>query len=192
MELEQLKQSWDRLSEQLERKEILRKQELQMIAENRVKSYWSRIRMNQYLGWGVLICAIGILFVQNIQNDPFGWIVIGSVVVMDIFLFSPMWRIIKRLANFDANIVEQEQMILKFEKLFIRNNIVEACFLASIFAYVIIDAIIRHSAPSSEWWLWMILTIIASLILGGWRYMQEKEHITEIKQRIMALKQFEE
>ena len=43
MELEQLKQSWDRLSEQLERNEILRKQELQMVAENRVKSYWSRI-----------------------------------------------------------------------------------------------------------------------------------------------------
>ena len=192
MELEQLKQSWDRLSEQLERNEILRKQELQMVAENRVKSYWSRIRINQYLGWIVLICAIGILFVQNIQDDPFGWIVIGSVVVMDIFLFSPMWRIIKRLANFDANIVEQEQMILKFEKLFVRNNIVEACFLAFIFAYVIIDAIIRHSAPSSEWWLWMILTIIASLILGCWRYMQEKEHIAEIKQRIMALKQFEE
>ena len=191
MELEQLKQSWDRLSEQLERNEILRKQELQMVAENRVKSYWSRIRMNQYLGWIVLICTIGILFVQNIQNDPFGWIVIGSVVVMDIFLFSPMWRIIKRLANFDANIVEQEQMILKFEKLFVRNNIVEACFLAFIFAYVIIDAIIRHSAPSSEWWLWMILTIIASVILGGWRYLQEKEHIAEIKQRIMALKQFE-
>ena len=192
MELEQLKQSWDRLSEQLERNEILRKQELQMVAENRVKSYWSRIRMNQYLGWIVLICAIGILFVQNIQNDPFGWIVIGSVVVMDIFLFSPMWRIIKRLANFDANIVEQEQMILKFERLFVRNNIVEACYLAFIFAYVIIDAIIRHSAPSSEWWLWMILTIIASVILGGWRYLQEKEHIAEIKQRIMALKQFEE
>ena len=182
MELEQLKQSWDRLSEQLERNEILRKQELQMVAENRVKSYWSRIRMNQYLGWIVLICAIGILFVQNIQDDPFGWIVIGSVVVMDIFLFSPMWRIIKRLANFDANIVEQEQMILKFERLFVRNNIVEACFLAFIFAYVIIDAIIRHSAPSSEWWLWMILTIIASLIIGCWRYMQEKEHIAEIKQ----------
>jgi magnesium-transporting ATPase (P-type) len=192
MELEQLKQPWDRLSEQLERNEILRKQELQMVAENRVKSYWSRIRINQYLGWIVLICAIGILFVQNIQNDPFGWIVIGSVVVMDIFLFSPMWRIIKRLANFDANIVEQEQMILKFERLFVRNNIVEACFLAFIFAYVIIDAIIRHSAPSSEWWLWMILTIIASVILGGWRYLQEKEHIAEIKQRIMALKQFEE
>lgn len=191
MELEQLKQSWDRLSVQLERNEILRKQELQMVAENRVKSYWSRIRMNQYLGWIVLICAIGILFVQNIQNDPFGWIIIGSVVIMDIFLFSPMWRIIKRLAKFDANIVEQEQMILKFEKLFVRNNIVEACFLAFIFAYVIIDAIIRHSAPSSEWWLWMILTIIASVILGGWRYLQEKEHIAEIKQRIMALKQFE-
>lgn len=192
MELEQLKQSWDKLSEQLERKEILRKQELQMVAENKVKSYWNKIRMNQYLGWVVLICSIGILFVQGIQDDPFGWIVIGCVVIMDVFLFSPMWRILKHLAKFEASIVEQEQMVLKFEKLFIRNNIVTACFLASVFAYVIIEAIIRHSAPSAEWWLWMILTIIVSAIFGGWRYLQEKDRIAEIKQRIMTLKQFEE
>ena len=192
MELEQLKQSWDKLSEQLERKEILRKQELQMVAENKVKSYWNKIRMNQYLGWVVLICSIGILIVQGIQDDPFGWIVIGSVVIMDVFLFSPMWRILKHLAKFEASIVEQEQMVLKFEKLFIRNNIVTACFLASVFAYVIIEAIIRHSAPSAEWWLWMSLTIIVSAIFGGWRYLQEKDRIAEIKQRIMTLKQFEE
>ena len=191
MELEQLKKSWDRLSERLEREEVLRKQELRMVAENKVKSYWNRIRMNQYLGWLVLICSIGILFANGIQDDPFGWIVIGSVVVLDVIFFSPMWRIIKRLAKFDANIVEQEQMVLKFEKLYIRNSIITACFLALVFAYVIIEAIIRRSAPSTEWWLWMILTIIASAILGGWRYLQEKERITEIKQRITALKQFE-
>ena len=191
MELEQLKKSWDRLSERLEREEVLRKQELRMVAENKVKSYWNRIRMNQYLGWLVLICSIGILFANGIQDDPFGWIVIGSVVVLDVIFFSPMWRIIKRLAKFDANIVEQEQMVLKFEKLYIRNSIITACFLALVFAYVIIEAIIRRSAPSTEWWLWMILTIIASAILGGWRYLQEKERIAEIKQRFTALKQFE-
>ena len=192
MELEQLKQSWDRLSEKLDREEVLRKQELRMLAESRVKSYWSKVRMNQYLGWLVLICSIGILFVQGIQDDPFGWIVIGSVFVLDVVFFSPMWRILKRLAKFDVNIVEQEQMVLKFEKLFIRNNIIVACFLASVFAYVIIEAIIRQSAPSAEWWLWMILTIIVSAIAGGWRYLKERERIAEIKQRITALKQFEE
>ena len=192
MELEQLKQSWDRLSEQLERQEILRKQELQTVAKNRVKSYWHKTRMNQYLGWVVLLCSVGILFVQGIQDDPFGWIVISSVAAMDVIFFSPMYRILKRLAKFDANIIEQEQMVLKFEKLFIRNNILTVCFLAFIFAYVIIEAIIRHSAPSAEWWIWMILTIIASAVIGGWRYLQERERIAEIKQRIMALKQFEE
>lgn len=192
MELEQLKQSWDRLSEQLERQEILRKQELQTVAKNRVKSYWHKTRMNQYLGWVVLLCSVGILFVQGIQDDPFGWIVIGSVAAMDVIFFSPMYRILKRLAKFDANIIEQEQMVLKFEKLFIRNNILTVCFLAFIFAYVIIEAVIRHSAPSAEWWIWMILTIIASAVIGGWRYLQERERIAEIKQRIMALKQFDE
>ena len=192
MNLEQLQHSWDKLSEKLDREEVLRKQELRMLAESRVKSYWNKVRMNQYLGWLVLICSVGILFVQGIQDDPFGWIVIGAVVVLDVVFFSPMWRILKRLAKFDATIVEQEQMVLRFEKLFVRNNIITACFLAFVFAYVIIEAIIRHSAPSAEWWLWMILTIIASAIVGGWRYLKERERIAEIRHRITALKQFEE
>ncbi|MBQ3147735.1 MAG: hypothetical protein IJB87_00015 [Alistipes sp.] len=192
MELEQLKQSWDKLSERLEREEVMRKQELRSIAENKTKSYWHKIKTNKYLSWVVLAGSVGILFTQGIQDDPFGWIVIGSVIALDAIFFSPMWKIIKKLARFDATIVEQEQMILRFEKLFIRNNIITACFLASVFVYVMIEAMIRNSARPTEWWLWMILTIIASAVIGGWRYLQEKERIAEIKQRILALKQFEE
>lgn len=192
MELEQLKQSWNKLSERLEREEVMRKQELRSIAENKTKSYWHKIKTNQYLSWIVLAGSVGILFTQGIQDDPFGWIVIGSVIALDAIFFSPMWKIIKKLARFDATIVEQEQMILRFEKLFIRNNIITACFLASVFVYVMIEAMIRNSARPTEWWLWMILTIIASAVIGGWRYLQEKERIAEIKQRILALKQFEE
>lgn len=192
MNLEQLQQSWNKLSERLEREEVIRKQELRLVMENKVTSYRNRIRLNQILGWVVLLCTVGILFVQGIQSDPFGWIVIGTVVVMDVLLFAPMYSIIMRLAKFDSNIIEQEQMIIRFEKMFVRNSIVIAIFLAALFAYVIIEAVIRHAVPSAEWWLWMILTIIASAILGGWRYMQERERIADIKQRITLLKQFEE
>lgn len=192
MELEELKQSWNRLSDRLEREEILRKEELRMVAQNKVKSYWNRAKMSQYLGWVVLPGLVAILFVRGIQNDPFGWIVIGSVIALDVICFSPMWKIMKRLTKFDATIVEQEQMILKFEKMFIRNNIVMACFFAMVFAYVIIVAMIRHSVLSSEWWLWMILTIIASAVVGGWRYLHDRDRISEIKQRILTLKKFEE
>ena len=192
MNLEQLQQSWNKLSERLEREEVIRKQELRLVMENKVTSYRNRIRLNQILGWVVLLCAVGILFVQGIQSDPFGWIVIGTVAVMDVLLFAPMYSIIMRLAKFNSNIIEQEQMIIRFEKMFVRNGIVIAIFLAALFAYVIIEAVIRHAVPSAEWWLWMILTIIASAILGGWRYMQERERIVDIKQRITLLKQFEE
>lgn len=192
MNLEQLQQSWNKLSERLEREEVIRKQELRLVMENKVTSYRNRIRLNQILGWVVLLCTVGILFVQGIQSDPFGWIVIGAVAVMDVLLFAPMYSIIMRLAKFDSNIIEQEKMIIRFEKMFVRNSIVIAIFLAALFAYVIIDAVIRHAVPSAEWWLWMILTIIASAILGGWRYMQERERIADIKQRITLLKQFEE
>lgn len=192
MDLEQLKQSWDKLSDKLDREEVMRKQELRTIAQNKTKSYWHKIKMKQYMGWMVLICTIGILFALGIQDDLFCWILIGTVIAMDIIIFSPMWKIIKRLSKFDATIVEQEQMIIRFEKLFIRNNIITAFFLTLVFAYVIIEAVIRHSVLSAEWWLWVILTFIGSVVLICWQYLREKDRIDEIKQRIIALKQFEE
>ncbi len=192
MELEQLQQSWNRLSERLEREEVIRKQELRIVMENKVTSYRNRIRLNQYLGWLVLICAVAILFIRDIQNDPFGWIVIGSVILLDVLLFTPMYRILIRLAKFDTNIIEQEQMIISFEKKFVRRNIVITVFFAALFAYVIIEALVKNAVLTPQWWLWMVLTIIASAILGGWRYMQERERIADIKQKITLLKKFEE
>ena len=192
MNLEQLQQSWNKLSERLEREEVIRKQELRLVMENKVTSYRNRIRLNQILGWVVLLCAVGILFVQGIQSDPFGWIVIGTVLLMDLFLFAPMYRILRRLARFEDTIIEQEQMIIRFEQMFVRRSIVVGCFFACLFAYVIIEALVRHAVLTPSWWLWMILTIIVSAILGGWRYMQERERIADIKQRITLLKQFEE
>ena len=192
MNLDELKQSWDKLSERLEREELLRREELRMIVESKVTSYNNRIKLNQYLGWLVLVCAVGILFVQGIQDDPFGWIVIGTVLLMDAFLFAPMYRILQRLAKFEDTIIEQEQMIIRFEQMFVRRSIVVGCFFACVFAYVIIEALARHAVLTPSWWLWMILTIIASAIAGGWRYMIEREHIVEIRQRITALKQFDE
>lgn len=192
MNLDELKQSWDKLSERLEREELLRREELRMIVGHKVTSYNNRIKLNQYLGWLVLVCAVGILFVQGIQDDPFGWIVIGTVLLMDAFLFAPMYRILQRLAKFEDTIVEQEQMIIRFEQMFVRRSIVVGCFFACVFAYVIIEALARHAVLTPAWWLWMILTIIASAIAGGWRYMIERERIVEIRQRITALKQFEE
>ena len=192
MNLEELKQSWDKLSERLEREELLRREELRMIVGHKVTSYNNRIKLNQYLGWLVLVCTVGILFVQGIQDDPFGWIVIGTVLLMDVFLFAPMYRILQRLAKFEDTIIEQEQMIIRFEQMFVRRSIVVGCFFACVFAYVIIEALARHAVLTPSWWLWMILTIIASAIAGGWRYMIERERIVEIRQRITALKQFEE
>ena len=192
MELEQLKQSWDKLSERLEREEVLRREELKQVVENKITTYYNRIKMNQYLGWLVLIGAVGLLFIQNIHDDPFGWIVIGAGVVMDMLLFMPMYKILQRLAKFEVSIIEQERMILSLEKRYVRNSIVTACYFAMLFAYVIIEALVRQAVLSSQWWMWMILTIIATAILGGWRYMIEYERIVEIRQRITALKQFEE
>ena len=44
MNLDELKQSWDKLSERLEREELLRREELRMIVESKVTSYNNRIK----------------------------------------------------------------------------------------------------------------------------------------------------
>ncbi|MBO5983877.1 MAG: hypothetical protein J6P90_02520 [Rikenellaceae bacterium] len=191
MNLDELKQSWDKLTERLEREEVIHQRELRMVMENKITTYNNRIKMNQYLGWLVLVGTVVLLFVQGIQDDPFGWIVIGIVLLMDLFLFAPMYRILKRLARFEDSIIEQEQMIIRFERMFVRRSIVVGCFFACLFAYVIIEALARHAVLTPSWWLWMILTIIASAIAGGWRYVIERERIVEIRQRIAALKEFD-
>ena len=191
MNFEELKQSWDKLSERLDREEVLRKQELRMVTENKVKSYWNKIRMNQYLGWLVLVGCIGMLYVQGIQNDPFGWIVIGTVILLDVIFFSPMWKILKLLAKFDMSIVEQEQMILHYRKLFIRNSIVVACFIASIFVALIVEMLNKQGEVSNSWWLWLAATILISTIIGFTRTSQEKEQIDEIHERLTKLKEWE-
>ena len=122
MNLDELKQSWDKLSERLEREEVIRQKELRLVMENRVTTYNNRIRLNQYLGWLVLVGTVGLLFVKGIQSDPFGWIVIGTVLLMDLFLFAPMYRILRRLARFEDTIIEQEQMIIRFEQMFTLPN----------------------------------------------------------------------
>ncbi|MBO7344221.1 MAG: hypothetical protein J6U45_09345 [Alistipes sp.] len=191
MNLDELKQSWDKLTERLEREEVIHQRELRMVMENKITTYNNRIKMNQYLGWLVLVGTVVLLFVQGIQDDPFGWIVIGIVLLMDLFLFAPMYRILKRLARFEDSIIEQEQMIIRFERMFVRRSIVVGCFFACLFAYVIIEALARHAVLTPSWWLWMILTIIVSAIAGGWRYVIERERIVEIRQRIAALKEFD-
>ena len=192
MNLDELKQSWDKLTERLEREEVIRQNELRLVMENKITTYNNRIKMNQYLGWLVLVGTVVLLFVRGIQDDPFGWIVIGIVLLMDLLLFAPMYRILKRLARFEDSIIEQEQMIISFEQMFVRRSIVVGCFFACIFAYVIIEALARNAVLTPSWWLWMILTIIVSAIAGGWRYVIERERIIEIRQRIAALKQFDE
>ena len=46
MNLDELKQSWDKLSERLEREEVIRREELRLVMENRVTTYNNRIKMN--------------------------------------------------------------------------------------------------------------------------------------------------
>ncbi len=192
MELEKLQQSWQKLSARLERHEMLKKEELRNFFENKTTSYMRQTMKNRYLSYIVYIFLLVLIFATDLYTKPLCWYVVVGALVLDILLAIPMYRLLRRIARFEENIVEQERMILNYRKLFIRNSILMACFIASIFVAIIIINITNKPLEVSDyWWLWLGISIVISFIIGMVKTTQEKEQIDEIHQRLTMLKEWE-
>lgn len=192
MELEKLQQSWQKLSARLERQETLKKEELRTFFESKTTSYMRQTIKNRYLSYIAYIFLLVLIFATDLYTKPLCWYIVAGALIIDIFLAIPMYKLLRRIARFDENIVEQERMILNYRKLFIRNSILMACFISSIFvAIIIINVTNKPLEVSNYWWLWLGLSILISLIIGVVRHSQEKEQIDEIHQRLTMLKEWE-
>lgn len=192
MELEKLQQSWQKLSARLERHEMLKKEELRNFFENKTTSYMRQTMKNRYLSYIVYIFLLVLIFATDLYTKPLCWYIVVGALVLDILLAIPMYRLLRRIARFEENIVEQERMILNYRKLFIRNSILMACFIASIFvAIIIINITNKPLEVSNYWWLWLGISIVISFIIGMMKTTQEKEQIDEIHQRLTMLKEWE-
>ena len=192
MELEKLQQSWQKLSARLERHEMLKKEELRNFFENKTTSYMRQTMKNRYLSYIVYIFLLVLIFATDLYTKPLCWYIVVGALVLDILLAIPMYRLLRRIARFEENIVEQERMILNYRKLFIRNSILMACFIASIFvAIIIINITNKPLEVSNYWWLWLGISIVISFIIGMVKTTQEKEQIDEIHQRLTMLKEWE-
>lgn len=192
MELEKLQQSWQKLSARLERHEMLKKEELRKFFENKTTSYMRQTMKNRYLSYIVYIFLLVLIFATDLYTKPLCWYIVVGALVLDILLAIPMYRLLRRIARFEENIVEQERMILNYRKLFIRNSILMACFIASIFVAIIIINITNKPLEVSDyWWLWLGISIVISFIIGMVKTTQEKEQIDEIHQRLTMLKEWE-
>ena len=192
MELEKLQQSWQKLSARLERHEMLKKEELRNFFENKTTSYMRQTMKNRYLSYIVYIFLLVLIFATDLYTKPLCWYIVVGALVLDILLAIPMYRLLRRIARFEENIVEQERMILNYRKLFIRNSILMACFIASIFvAIIIINITNKPLEVSDNCWLWLGISIVISFIIGMVKTTQEKEQIDEIHQRLTMLKEWE-
>lgn len=192
MELEKLQQSWQKLSARLDRHEMLKKEELRNFFENKTTSYMRQTMKNRYLSYIVYIFLLVLIFATDLYTKPLCWYIVVGALVLDILLAIPMYRLLRRIARFEENIVEQERMILNYRKLFIRNSILMACFIASIFVAIIIINITNKPLEVSDyWWLWLGISIVISFIIGMVKTTQEKEQIDEIHQRLTMLKEWE-
>ena len=192
MELEKLQQSWQKLSARLERHEMLKKEELRNFFENKTTSYMRQTMKNRYMSYIVYIFLLVLIFATDLYTKPLCWYVVVGALVLDILLAIPMYRLLRRIARFEENIVEQERMILNYRKLFICNSILMACFIASIFvAIIIINITNKPLEVSNYWWLWLGISIVISFIIGMVKTTQEKEQIDEIHQRLTMLKEWE-
>lgn len=192
MELEKLQQSWSNLSTRLERQETLHRNELRNIFESKTISYVRQTIKNRNLAYVLYLFNLVLIFATDLHTKPLCWYIIIGALVLDILLAQPMYKLLQRIARFDANIAEQEQMILDYQKLFIRNKIIMWCFIASIFvAIIVINVVNKPLEVASTWWLWLSGTILISIIIGTVRNNQEKEKIDEIHQRLINLKEWE-
>ena len=191
MNLEQLQQSWEKLSARLEKQETLRRDDLRNIFESKTSSYMRKTMRNRYLSYIVYLFNLVIIIATDLHTKPLCWCIVGGALVLDILLAVPMYKLLQRIARFEANIAEQEQMILRYRKLFIRNSIVVACFIASIFVALIVEMLNKQTVISSSWWLWLGATILISIIISFTRTSQEKEQIDEIHERLTKLKEWE-
>ena len=192
MELEKLQQSWQKLSARLERHEMLKKEELRNFYENKTTSYMRQTMKNRYLSYIVYIFLLVLIFATDLYTKPLCWYIVVGALVLDILLAIPMYRLLRRIARFEENIVEQERMILNYRKHFIRTSILMACFIASIFVAIIIINITNKPLEVSDyWWLWLGISIVISFIIGMVKTTQEKEQIDEIHQRLTMLKEWE-
>lgn len=191
MNLEQLQQSWNNLSTRLERQETLRHDDFRNIFESKTTSYLRNTMRNRHLSYIVYLFNLVIIIATDLHTKPLCWYIVGAALVLDILLAVPMYKLLQRIARFEANIAEQEQMILHYRKLFIRNSIVVACFIASIFVALIVEMLNKQGEVSNSWWLWLAATILISTIIGFTRTSQEKEQIDEIHERLTKLKEWE-
>ena len=171
---------------------MLKKEELRNFFENKTTSYMRQTMKNRYLSYIVYIFLLVLIFATDLYTKPLCWYIVVGALVLDILLAIPMYRLLRRIARFEENIVEQERMILNYRKLFIRNSILMACFIASIFVAIIIINITNKPLEVSDyWWLWLGISIVISFIIGMVKTTQEKEQIDEIHQRLTMLKEWE-
>ena len=192
MELEKLQQSWQKLSARLERHEMLKKEELRIFFENKTTSYMRQTMKNRYMSYLAYIFSLVLIFATDLHTKPLCWYIVAGALVLDILLAIPMYKLLRRISRFEENIVEQERMILNYRKLFIRNSIIMACFIGSIFvAIIIINVTNKPLEVSNYWWLWLGISIVISFIIGMVKTTQEKEQIDEIHQRLTMLKEWE-
>ena len=108
MELDELKQKWMELSEQVEKNELLNRQIIIDMIQSKKETYLQQQLRVEKIGFGVLGIFLGVVcytFWRNVAPDWISWYLLGMVIWL-LVMQSLMFRIVYTLKTVRATIQE--------------------------------------------------------------------------------------
>lgn len=188
MELEELKQGWKLLSQQLDRQLVIRRQELVHVMTRKMDAYMRVLYCFLLLEAAFVPCAV---FFCQYMRLPVGclWLSVGILVggmlgqVREIVLFG-------RVVRCNGSLIEKERHMVRYMTFLKGMNIV-----FGILGVVLVSSIISfESGFLSEqglWWetaarLGVGIVVLAVIVSCEW------SHVARLRQRIQELREFDQ
>ncbi|MBW9277599.1 hypothetical protein K0F10_08255 [Bacteroides fragilis] len=158
MELDELKQKWMELSEQVEKNELLNRQIIIDMIQSKKETYLQQQLRVEKIGFGVLGIFLGVVcytFWRNVAPDWISWYLLGMVIWL-LVMQSLMFRIVYTLKTVTEHVEQQYRRLQSYKVLM---------NLTYIFAYVAITPVII--AFFCIWHNPLFRTILCVMILAG-------------------------
>ena len=158
MELDELKQKWTELSEQVEKNELLNRQIIIDMIQSKKETYLQQQLRVEKIGFGVLGIFLGIVcytFWRNVAPGWISWYLLGMVIWL-LLMQTLMFRIIYTLKTVTEHVEQQYKRLQSYKVLM---------NLTYIFSYVIITPVII-----AFFYIWhnpLFRTVLCVMILAG-------------------------
>lgn len=182
MELEELKQKWEVLSEEVDKQKITTKN----ILDNAIKSKAKSISKNlsEYVAIAAVCMPLFIMFSVVGEFDlmpSYIWLMFAGGMLFELLFNLYLISLVKKMKSYTSNIQEIEYTLIKYRRWYDWSNIIGIIFIVIIFAFLFTEG--------DNFYFW-ILPLILGIGLGLILMMRDYRKMRELKVRIKEYKEF--